>query len=94
VSAPRPPGGGPQGARADAYRDLARELGDGWAELLCAWADLRPDPAEAVAALLSVLALRAPGQLAGDVAECFAQTVDWPAWCSVRRGLDERECPR
>lgn len=80
------PVGGRVGERTDVWRTPAYELGARWADLLCGWADLTADPDESAAALLVVVALSEPGK--------FARETDPQAWHTVRRGLDQRECPR
>jgi hypothetical protein len=68
--------GGEPGRYSKVKRLLAWDLGDGWADLSCAWADLQPDPAEAAAALLSAIALRHAAQTARSAAEEFMRGVD------------------
>lgn len=71
------------GYHSDAWRSLSWELGDRWADLACAWADIQPDPAGVIAALLSAVALRPEEQVASSAAFDFVCGVDWPTWQTV-----------
>lgn len=59
---------GEVGARTEGWKLLAEELGDRPADLVCAWADLCDDPAEALDGALSVLRLAGKDQ---DVAHAL-----------------------
>ncbi len=44
-------------AHTETWRDLSGHAGDAWANWLCIWCDLQPEPEESAAALLALAAL-------------------------------------
>ena len=59
---------GDVGRRTDAWRSLSWEVGDAYADLACAWADLCADPQEAVKLAVALVRDPDPIVLVGTIA--------------------------